>query len=90
MEEKRKILLLVGMIPPYTCEDGFSEKMQEFYLLKAKDSLPDLKWEIKELTDNKSLSTFPKEKRHNSRNNQSADEEHYTHSDGILDKGKAD
>jgi len=28
--------------------------------------------------------------KHNSRNNQSADEEHYTHSDGILDKGKAD
>ncbi len=48
--EKKKVLLLVGIIPPYTCKDSFSEQMLEFYLLKAKDALPDLNWEIKELT----------------------------------------
>ena len=47
-DESKKILLLVGIIPPYTCEDSISEQMLEFYLLKAKDALPDLKWEIKE------------------------------------------
>jgi len=47
MTEKKKILLLVGIIPPHTCKDEFTIKMQEYYLLKAKDAIPDLEWEIK-------------------------------------------
>jgi hypothetical protein len=51
LPEKMKILILVGIIPPYTCEDSFSHQMLEFYLLKAKDALPDLKWEIREFSE---------------------------------------
>ena len=46
-----KILLLVGIIPPFTCKDSFSKQMLEYYLLKAKDSLPDLEWQIKEIEE---------------------------------------
>ena len=51
--EQRKVLLLVGIIPPYTCEDSYSAQMLEFYLFKAKDALPDLKWEIKEFKESR-------------------------------------
>ena len=62
MEEKKKVLLLVGIIPPYTCKDEFSKEMKEYYLLKAKDSLPDLKWEIKELIQDDLQSVPDKER----------------------------
>jgi hypothetical protein len=48
-DDKKKMLFLVGFIPPYTCSDEYSDQMREFYLLKSKDALPDLKWELKEL-----------------------------------------
>ena len=53
MSDTRKIIILVGIIPPYTCDDEYSDKMLEYYILKAKDSMPDLKWEIQEIHDNK-------------------------------------
>ena len=43
-----KILVLMGIIPPYECEAEYSQIMLENYLLKAKITLPDLEWDIKE------------------------------------------
>ena len=45
--DKRKIMMMVGIIPPHFCTDENSKQMKEYYLLKAKDSLPDLQWEIR-------------------------------------------
>ncbi len=58
MEEKKKVLMLVGVIPPFTCEDKYLKQMEEYYLLKAKVSLPDLKWTLKvlkEIQENKPI-----------------------------------
>ena len=51
MSESKKIMILMGIIKPYTCEDKYSEKMKEYYLLQAKDSMPDFEWEIKEINE---------------------------------------
>ena len=43
----KKILLLVGIIPPFECKEEYLEQMKEYYVLKAKDALPDLDWSLK-------------------------------------------
>jgi hypothetical protein len=51
-EKRTYALVLLGVMKPYFVSDrSFNEKMQEYYLLKARTEMPmpDLDWELKML-----------------------------------------